>query len=270
MKNKTRDRIQKRERKNLTPLWVTLCSLLVVAAVVAGFLFAGDIIKNSPGDAAGENRTGQETAGSVNIPVCDSELLYGVDGTSGEIEAIILCRLDSGKNTLRLDFIDPAINYSMSGSLYSELSALSIRIPQAGKFRGLYGYCSGEEAFDAGRRIASEMLAVDIGHYSVFDIGNLVGYFYFPGTDGKKELYAKVTPSSAKGAGFGTPGTVMGFVKTFFGEATSSDRTIDDRLVYLEALDSLGDGDVVTGSVPVTVHNETIELDASGWRRMEK
>ena len=95
-------------------------------------------------------------------------------------------------------------------------------------------------------------------------------YISVSGKEGEKELTVKLSPSDAKGAKYGTSGTVMGFVKEFFGKALASDRTVDDRLVYLEVFDALGDGDVTVQSVPVTVHNETTELDVSGWNKLRK
>ena len=269
MTDKARDRAGKR-RKNLTPVWVALCSLLVVIAVVAGFVYAGDLIKEVDTESRAEKqKTEASDETETDIPAYDSELIYCVSPDAGVIDALILCRLDSRKGKLRFDLIDPGMSYNMSGSLYSELSSFNIRLPQTGRFGGLLSYCSGDGAFDAGRKIAEEMLAVEIDHFSSFDSRTLDKYISVTGKDGEKTLSLKISPAEAKGSDYGTAGTMMGFVKDLFSEAISSDRSIDDRLVYLEALDAIGDGDVSTGTVPVTVHNESMELDASGWRKSE-
>ncbi|MBR6293542.1 MAG: hypothetical protein IKR54_03025 [Lachnospiraceae bacterium] len=269
MTDKARIRAGKRTKKNKTPLVVALCTLLVLAAVVAGFVFAGGLIQDAQSPAAGSKET-DEPATGADIPEYDSELIYGVSPETGIINSLVLCRLDSKKGSLKLSLIDPAMSYSMSGSLYSELSTLNIRLPQDGRFGGLLGYCSGDSGLDAGRRIAEEMLAVEIDHYSSFDSRVLGEYISVSGKEGEKELTVKLSPSDAKGAKYGTAGTMMGFVKEFFGKALASDRTVDDRLVYLEVFDALGDGDITTQSVPVTVHNETMELDVSGWNKLRK
>jgi len=269
MTDRARARAGKRTKKNMTPLVVTLCTLLVLAAVVAGFVFAGGLITDAGSPATGDKETSSPVTGP-DIPAFDSELIYGVSPDTGTINSIILCRLDSQKGTLKLSLIDPAMSYSMSGSLYSELSTLNIRLPQNGRFGGLLGYCSGDSGLDAGRRIAEEMLAVEIAHYSSFDSKVLGEYISVSGREGEKEISLKMSPSEAKGSKYGTSGTMMGFVKELFGKALASDRTVDDRLVYLEVFDELGDGDVTADSVPVTVHNETLELDVSGWNKMRK
>jgi len=267
MADKTRDRADKRTKKKQTTLVVSLCTLLVLAAVIAGFLYAGDIIGSSENTGKSVKDTLRETE-PVELSVTDSEIVFGIDRAAGTIDTIVICRLDSGKGILCLDLIEPEMSYLMSSTLYNELSALNIRIPQAGRFGGLLGYCSDRGAFDAGRKIASEMLAVDIKHYSSFDKEVLEKYIDVSGEKGERSLSLRVTPTQAKSGGFGTSGTSMGFVKELFGKALESDRGVDDRLLYLEAFDALDDGDVITDTVPVIIHNESLELDASGWTRI--
>lgn len=263
MNDKARGRTFKR-RKNMTPFWVALCTLLVLGAVIAGFLYAGDLI-DTVGSPPGTEASTAEPEKETNISLCDSELIFGVSPDAGKIDSLILCRLDSGEGKLRFDLIDPGMSYNMSGSLYSELSLLNIRIPQTGRFGGLIGYCSEDGAYDAGRKIAAELLAVDIGHYSCFDSRTLDEYISISGKEGEKKLLLKVDTSDAKSAAYGTPGTAMGFIKEFFGKTLKSDRTVDDRMVYLEVVDALENSDISAGTVPVTRHNETMELDVRGW-----
>ncbi len=266
MTDKARDRAYKR-KKNMTPFWVTLCSLLVLGAVIAGFLYAGDLIGDSGSGTAAKE--GDGPAVRTDIPAYDSELIFGVSPDAGIIDSLILCRLDSEKGTLRFDLIDPGMSYNMSASLYSELSLLNIRIPQTGRFGGLMGYCSEEGAFDAGRKIAAEQLAVEIKHYSAFDSRDLDAYIAISGKEGEKSLMFKIEPSDAKSSSYGTAGTMMGFIKEFFGKAIESDRTVDDRMIYLEALDALENRDITAETIPVKKHNETMELDIQGWHKKE-
>ncbi len=267
MADKTRDRADKHTKKNMTPLVVTLCTLLVLAAVIAGFLYAGDIIGSSENSGKSGKDLQKETL-APELSVTDSEIIYGIDREENRIDTIVVCRLDSGKGELCLDLVEPEMSYLMSATLYNELSVLNIRIPQAGRFGGLLGYCSGSGAYDAGRKIASEVLAVDVKHYSCFDNEVLEKYIDVSGKEGERVLSLRVLPSQAGSGQFGTPGTMMGFVKEFFGEAFESDRGVDDRLAYLEAFDALGDEDVKTDTVPVIIHNEYLEPDASGWSRI--
>ncbi|MCR4720195.1 MAG: hypothetical protein K5655_00535 [Lachnospiraceae bacterium] len=268
MTDKARDRAGKRTKKNMTPFWVTFCTFLVLAAVVAGFLYAGDLIKENETDKEPETDIGQ-TTGKTDIEADDSELIFAVNRDLGTIDFLILCRLDSRKNRLRLSLIEPEMSYTMSASLYSELSTLNVRLPQNGRFGGLTGYCT-EGTFDTGRKIAAEMLAVDVKHYSSFDSKVIDELITVSGNAGERVLSLDVYPSQAKSAMYGTPGTMLGFVKKLFTDTVESDRTTDDRLIYLEAFDALGDSDVITETVPVKKHNESTELDVSEWRRQQK
>ncbi|MCR5431072.1 MAG: hypothetical protein K6E95_00795 [Lachnospiraceae bacterium] len=268
MNDKARGRAGKRTKKNMTSFWVVLCALLVIAAVIAGFLYASDLIKDT--DITGKKEGKVKTTENVkDIPAYDSELLFCVSPDSETIDSIVLCRLDSQKKSLKLNLIEPSLSYSMSGSLYSELSSVNIRLPQTGRFGGLLGYCSGSSAYDAGVKIAEELLAVDIMHYSVFDSRVMGEYISVNGKNGEKSISLKLGVEDAKSSEYETPGTMMGFVKKLFEKAIDSDRSVDDRLVYLEALDELKDSDIIIGKVPITKHNESMELDVQEWHRSE-
>ncbi|MCR5431536.1 MAG: hypothetical protein K6E95_03150 [Lachnospiraceae bacterium] len=267
MNNKARDRADRRKKKNMTPFWVALCTLLVLGAVVTGFLYAGDLIGEVDSEVKAQKEI-EEPEVKSDIPSYDSELFFGVSPDVGIIDSLFLCRLDSQKGTLRFDLIDPGMSFSMSGSLYSELSMINIRIPQTGRFGGLLGYCTGEGAYDAGRKIAAEMLGQDIGHYTSFDSRVLAEYISVSGKEGERSLSLKIDTTDAKSPKYGTSGTMMGFIKELFGKAIESDRTIDERLVYLEALDALENSDITVETVPVKKHNETMELDTQGWRKI--
>jgi len=268
MNDYARGRAAKRKKKNMTPFWVVLCTLLVIAAVIAGFIYASDLIKDVDDEIMLKNDS-EPTDSKTDIPAYDSELIYGISPDSGTIDSIILFRLDSQKGSLRLNLIEPGMNYSISGSLYSELSALNIRIPQTGRFGGLVDYCSDNSAYDAGRQIAEELLAVEIDHYSTIDSRILSEYVTISGKEGEKSCSLRIGIKDMKGSGYETPGTMMGFIKTFFGKTIDSDRSVDDRLVYLEALDDLKDSDITVKTVPVTKHNESMELNVSEWRKSE-
>ena len=71
MTDKARIRAGKRTKKNMTPLVVTLCTLLVLAAVVAGFVFAGGLIQDTQSPAACSKET-DEPATGADIPEYDS------------------------------------------------------------------------------------------------------------------------------------------------------------------------------------------------------
>jgi len=269
MTKKARGRAKKGTKKNMTTVWVLLCIFLVLIAAVAGFVLSSDIIKSVKSSrSSGESETPATPLGQ--IPVCDSEIIYGISPDAETVDMIILVRLDTKKGSLRLDALDPAVTYSMSGSLYSELSSINVKLPQTGKFRGLVKYCSQENACEAGRKITSELLGEEILHYSCFDTQVLSEFVSFAGKDANREFKLLVTLESVKGTKYKTAGSTIGFIKELFSQTLYSDRSMDERLIYLEAVDNLDEDDVTVKTVPLKVHNETVEVDAGGWRKSNK
>ena len=175
-------------------------------------------------------------------------LVYVVDYESGKIMDTALQVFDTvSMNVSFVDF-DPDVTYTMTGTLYRSLSNGNVLVPQTVRLRELYGYYGNVTAFDAGRKIMSEMLGVDIDYYIALSVENVdkgLGLSRMTAL-GCKELYEERK-----------------------GRKTSL--TEDEDKAFEGLCEYLSDSDIIQYEAPVIKRNESCFVDVTGvWEILEK
>lgn len=249
--------------KRHTLLKITIYILLIAAAVGGGLYLAGVLKEDAPQH---RNFVVSEKITQDGLRENDRELIFSVNPESGDIDGLIVSELDCINTELSFYLLDNDIAYTMSGSLFSTLTVSNIRLPQTVTLGRLYSYYGSEDVYDAARRIVEEMLGVEIPSYIVYENDELSRYITIGGrNDDRLKLHAPFT-QLVNGL-TDTPGSSLGAVKKLT-EGKKSNRTVDDRIRYLEVIDGLTDDDVYLETVPVKEHNESVEVDYSSWYGM--
>ena len=247
-----------------------LCLLLITAAVFGGFALANSI---RGGNSSGSGNTGNSPAnpGSTADNYANSgktakallstpiEVIYDVDFNTGRIEEILIGILKTASGRLDYIRIDAGVMYTMSSTLYSALTPENTTLPQTVTFSELYRYYGNNKAFEAGRRIISELLSISVDYYCALPDENFDRLFSVRQIDGETYVRTASDISHMK-EDYGTGGSLKGFIEKVFDGAVT-DLDIDQRLRYLETLDSLEDKDVSFTLAPVLEKNESRWLD---------
>ena len=168
-------------------------------------------------------------------------LIYMIDYESGRISELVLEIFDTVSMKAVFVYLDPDITYTMTGSLYRALANGNVLVPQTVIFRELYSYYGTTAAFDAGKKIAGEMLGTPIDNYAVFT-----------DEDGADEF--KIRRITALG------------VKDIYNitENGHTDMTDEEKKTYGEFAGYLKDTDIEIYEAPVIKHNESCFIDISG------
>lgn len=170
-----------------------------------------------------------------------SILMYVVDYETGKIEYLALEVFDTVSMEASFIYIDPDVSYTMTGSLYRALANGNVLVPQTVKFSELYGYYGTPAAFDAGKKIAGEMLGTPIDYYAAYTA-----------EQGGDELSIKRITS-------------LGLKSMYDRNVTEhTDLTEEESLGYAELIGYLKDKDIKVYEAPVIKHNESCFLDVAG------
>lgn len=170
-----------------------------------------------------------------------STLMYVVDYETGKIEYLALEVFDTVSMEAAFIYIDPDVSYTMTGSLYRALANGNVLVPQTVKFSELYGYYGTPAAFDAGKKIAGEMLGTPIDYYAAYTA-----------EQGGDELSIKRITS-------------LGLKSLYDRNVTEhTDLTEEESLGYAELIGYLKDKDIKVYEAPVIKHNESCFLDVAG------
>lgn len=235
---------------------VSLCLLVSLAAYKGVRLIAGSITREAEQNAekAGlfkpkgveEDLTEKlinGTAGSAASNLRPLFLIYLMDYESGKVEKLVLEVFDTVSMKVSFIYLDPDITYTMTGSLYRALANGNVLVPQTVRFSELYSYYGTAAAFDAGKKIAGEMLGTPIDHYAIYTADS-----------GGAEL--KIERITALG------------VKELFCLETGEDTDMreDEKAAYKEYAGYLKDTDIKVYEAPVIKHNESCFIDiAKTW-----
>lgn len=122
-----------------------------------------------------------------------ANLVYSVNYENGKIEKIAVQIFDTVSMKVSFIYFDSAITYTMTGTLYRALANGNVLVPQTVTLSELYSYYGNSSAFDAGRKIVSELLGLEIDYYSAFSKEDISEDFVIERATalGCEELYEK-------------------------------------------------------------------------------
>lgn len=183
------------------------------------------------------------TAGSTASDLRPLSILYLMDYESGKVEKLVLEVFDTVSMKVSFMYLDPDISYTMTGSLYRALANGNVLVPQTVRFSEIYSYYGTAAAFDAGKKIAGEMLGTPIDHYAV----------YTPETGGEELEIERIT--------------ALGVKELFCLETgEDTDMTEEEKAAYAGFAGYLKDTDIKVYEAPVIKHNESCFIDiARTW-----
>lgn len=92
-------------------------------------------------------------------------LIYIMDYETGKVEQLSVMVFDTVDMTASFIYFDPEISYTMTGTLYRSLANGNVLVPQTVRMSGLYGYYGNLAAFEAGRKIMSELMGMEVDYY---------------------------------------------------------------------------------------------------------
>lgn len=134
-----------------------------------------------------ERSTQYEHVIDVNTGNESSNLIYGFNEKSNEVEAMVLELFDS--NTKNLTYITIPVNtqITISGKQYGELLEKSGQLPQVIQMSKIRDYFSGDVAYEYGILILQEEFRADIGYFTAMPMAEFNKCF--ERENGKKLIY---------------------------------------------------------------------------------
>ena len=244
-------------KKRKTGLWLVLLALSVsvlagVGAYKGAHLLADEITTDAEkqaekaglfkpegveSDMTAKILNGEKTAEKLR-PV---SLIYSVNYENGKIEKIAVEIFDTVSMKASFVYFDPEITYTMTGTLYRSLANGNVLVPQTVTLSELYSYYGNASSFEAGRKIMSELLGLEIDHYSAFSKENIPEDFLVERVTalGLKELFEKK-------------------------EGKETDLTHEQEASYRELVSYMSDEDVKVSEAPVIKRNESCFADVTG------
>lgn len=189
-------------------------------------------------------------------------LVMAVNSETGRIETILIEILRAAD--MKLDYIRLAseISYTMSSSLYAELIVDNTELPQTVTLSEMYRYYHNDKAYDAARRVVSELLNFNILYCTAVSDDDFGEFLSVRDTSAGMQAGYALTGSEAK-AFYGTPGSVKGAMQAALDGAVTN-WSLADRLRYLDVYDGLDGESVTFTDAPIIELNETCELDTAG------
>ena len=181
-------------------------------------------------------------------------LLYLVDYETGKVQKLALEVFDTVSMNASFIYLDPDISYTMTGSLYRALANGNVLVPQTVKFSELYSYYGTYAAFDAGKKIAGELLGTPIDYYAALTA-----------EEGGDELkIQRITALGVKNL-YETLGSLsLSNAKDIHGNYGLTDMTEDECEGYSNLTGYLKDKDIYVYEAPVIKHNESCFVDIAG------
>lgn len=241
--------------------------LLTAAAAIGGIFLAGRLKDDSGKSTAPEVSTAKVTDTASDMPehitidMCPMEAIFVTkkDGTIGRILVGIL-QCERG----RLDYVDipVEITYTMSPELYSKLTPGNTELPQTVLLSKLYDYYGNDRAYEAGRRIAGEILFRQVKYYTIVSEEEFSKYIIEDNDGTEAGLRLAISSEDARSGDYETAGSVKGLLETGIENVVTSWSEFE-RLRYLEVYEQLTTEDVRFWRVPVTKHNESTEYNAA-------
>ncbi len=242
----------------------------------AGMLWNGTDNKQERTDGAdgaitdGDNADEKGNPDSSAVEPAPLNIIYAYNPSSGKVEHMVLEVLNCSGLLAGYIYIDPAVAYTMSSELYRRLANQNALLPQSVTFSKLYSYYDGEKAYDAGRRILTEMLGIEIGYYTALNIGDFMSVFgVVPDTSAEAGLMKPVF-HEAQNRFFG-PVSLTENINRDTGEGkmeravknAATNWSPENRKKYALIYAQLRDEDILCTGAPVIRKNESTELDCS-------
>lgn len=187
---------------------------------------------------------GEETAEKLR----PMNLIYSVNYETGKIEKLAVQIFDTVSMKVSFVYFDPEITYTMTGTLYRSLANGNVLVPQTVRLGELYSYYGNASAFDAGRKIISELLGMEVDFYSAFSKENISNDFPLERVTalGCEELFRKKD-----------------------GKETNLSHAQEESFAGLTAY--ISDADVKTYEAPVIKRNESSFTDITGvWEILKE
>ena len=259
------------KKKSGGGLWILIAALLILAAAAGGY-FLAEKYKTGPApeDPAGQNVTGTDNTAAqpagvsyTALNMTPVDLLFVTNSETGRIERILIEILSCTSGKLDFIGIDTDVSCTMSAKLYGELTPDNTELPQTVTFSELYRYYHNDKAYDAGRRIISELINFNILYYTAVEDTVFEEFMYYRGSGETAEAGFRLNADELKAKTYGTEGSVKGALETAFKDAVTN-WSVADRLRYLEVYDALTKADVSFEAAPVNVKNESTSLDTVG------
>lgn len=219
-----------------------------------------------PTDRVSGNNNTQGNNSTAVLAKNPSEIIFSVDPDTRKIREMLVGILRTGVAKLDYIRIDTGVSYTMSAGLYTGLTPDNTTLPQTVTFSELYKYYNNDKAFDAGRRIVSEMLSCDVIYYTAMTDADFKKIFNTDEYSGGTVTGFAMDLSSMKD-GYGTDGSLKGFIAASFSSA-STNWPADERLRYLDTWDLLDERDVKFTDAPVEEKNESKILDTDAVGRI--
>ena len=258
-------------------VWFILSVVLIAGAVFAGFKAAVYLKDNSlkGSSSAGKDssiadRDGAYTDSDVPGGAAVSEVLnrtpvtlvYVVNSETARIENIFVEILRC--NDLAMDYIRlvPEISYTMSAELYQELAVDNTELPQTVTLAELYRYYYNDKAYEAGRRIISEMINFNVLYYSAIYDKDFSKYITVSGSGEDFRGSYAITREQAL-EDYGTKDSVKGILEAGLTDVVTN-HPLGERLRYLDIYEQLDSEHTTFYDAPVIKKNETVTLSASG------
>lgn len=212
-------------------------------------------------DARSEGTEADIRQSALNMTPVD--LVLVVNSETGRIEDIFIEILRAAEG--RLDYIRLAseVSYTMSGSLYAELIVDNTELPQTVTLSEMYRYYHSDKAYEATRRVVSELVNFNILYYTAVDDIRFDEFFSVRDTESGMKAEFVHDRDEIISAAYGTPGSVKGAMEAVL-EGPVTNWSLSDRLRYLDVYDGLMGESVSFADAPVIRHNETCELDTAG------
>ena len=258
-------------------VWFILSVVLIAGAVFAGFKAAVYLKDNSlkgssssGKDSSIADRDGAYTDSDVPGGAAVSEVLnrtpvtlvYVVNSETARIENIFVEILRC--NDLAMDYIRlvPEISYTMSAELYQELAVDNTELPQTVTLAELYRYYYNDKAYEAGRRIISEMINFNVLYYSAIYDKDFSKYITVSGSGEDFRGSYAITREQAL-EDYGTKDSVKGILEAGLTDVVTN-HPLGERLRYLDIYEQLDSEHTTFYDAPVIKKNETVTLSASG------
>ena len=258
--------LNKNKKKTSRGILILAVSLLLITAAGFGGFALATHIRNENGKTA-SNETGKPLTPSKqpDEPVAvlnrtPVAVIYDFDTETGRIANILLGVLRTLDGKLDFIRIDTDVRYTMSATLYSELTPENTTLPQTVVFSELYRYYHKDGAFDAGRRIIGEMLIFNVPYYTAMPVEDFDRLFRVRDDGEEVETSFAATGDKAR-YGYGTDGSFKGYLQEVFSDEITN-WPVAEKLRYLDVLDNLSEKDVTFINAPVFEKNETTELDS--------
>lgn len=194
-------------------------------------------------------------------------LVLSINSETGRIEQVFVEIFKSEQATIDLIHVPSEVSYIMSSSLFEELTVGNPKLPQCVTLSELYRYYHTDAAYEAARRIVSEMINFNLLYYTVLYSDDMKKYVDVREHAGGYDYSLEFSTETALSERYGSLGSADGFISYVLGNAKTN-WPLEDRFLFLDVYDSMTEDSVVFSDAPVITYNESKEIDRNAFARM--